>query len=109
MAMRASTSCHPGPPSGSLGSTMTDMTWRWSRMAKDKHGDLDRFISTAADITVHRKAEEETAATLRPDTRTTTEGAVPWHKVHNHSGCGSGQWAVVKDSDGSVTGCHSSE
>lgn len=35
---------------------------------------------------------------------------MPWHKVKGHSSCPSNRpWAVVKDSDGSVTGCHSSE
>lgn len=35
---------------------------------------------------------------------------MPWHKVQDHSECPSGKpWAVVKDSDGSVAGCHSSE
>jgi hypothetical protein len=32
----------------------------------EKHGDLDRFIVTGDDITVHRKADKETAATLLP-------------------------------------------
>lgn len=32
----------------------------------DEHGDMDRFITTAEDITVHRKADSETAATMRP-------------------------------------------
>lgn len=31
-------------------------------MADDKHGDLDRFISTASDITVHRKAGGDSSA-----------------------------------------------
>ena len=35
---------------------------------------------------------------------------MPWHKVPNSSQCPSDQpWAVVKDSDGSLAGCHSSE
>lgn len=35
---------------------------------------------------------------------------VPWSKVHNHAECPEGKpWAVVKDSDGSVAGCHTSE
>ena len=35
---------------------------------------------------------------------------MPWHKVHNHSECPSDQpWAVVKDADGEVEGCHDSE
>jgi HK97 family phage prohead protease len=33
---------------------------------------------------------------------------VPWHITPGHSECGSGQYAVVKDSDGSVEGCHGS-
>jgi hypothetical protein len=55
------------------------------------------------------EAQTASAATLPPDTAVIGEGAMPWHKVHNHSECGSGQWAVVKDSDGSVAGCHGSE
>jgi hypothetical protein len=35
--------------------------------------------------------------------------SVPWHKVQNHADCGDGQWAVVKDSDGEVEGCHDTE
>lgn len=35
---------------------------------------------------------------------------VPWSKVHNHAECPEGKpWAVVKDADGSVAGCHASE
>lgn len=35
---------------------------------------------------------------------------MPWHKVHNHSECPTSRpWAVVKDADGSVEGCHDSE
>lgn len=35
---------------------------------------------------------------------------VPWHTVHNHAECPDGKpWAVVKDADGSVAGCHESE
>lgn len=35
---------------------------------------------------------------------------VPWHTVHGHSGCPDGKpWAVVKDADGSVAGCHPTE
>lgn len=35
---------------------------------------------------------------------------VPWHTVHNHAECPDGKpWAVVKDADGSVAGCHPSE
>jgi HK97 family phage prohead protease len=34
---------------------------------------------------------------------------VPWHLVANHSECGQGKWAVVKDADGSVTACHPSQ
>jgi len=38
------------------------------------------------------------------------EGIMPWHTVQGHSGCPSSEpWAVVKDSDGSVAGCHASE
>jgi 2'-5' RNA ligase len=35
---------------------------------------------------------------------------IPWHKVNGHSECPSSRpWAVVKDSDGSVEGCHATE
>lgn len=35
---------------------------------------------------------------------------VPWHTVQNHAECPDGKpWAVVKDADGSVAGCHESE
>lgn len=34
---------------------------------------------------------------------------MPYHKVKDHSECASGQWAVVKDSDGEVMGCHDTE
>lgn len=55
------------------------------------------------------KADSRTAATMPPAADMIGEGTVPWHKVHNHSGCNEGQWAVVKDSDGSVAGCHGTE
>lgn len=35
---------------------------------------------------------------------------MPWHISHGHSGCSSSKpWAVIKDSDGSVAGCHTTE
>lgn len=35
---------------------------------------------------------------------------MPWHKVQGHGQCPTSKpWAVVKDSDGSVAGCHASE
>lgn len=35
---------------------------------------------------------------------------MPWHKVNGHSECPSSRpWAVVKDDDNSVVGCHASE
>ncbi len=38
------------------------------------------------------------------------ETAMPWHKVHGHSECSEDKpWAVVKDSDGTVSGCHATE
>lgn len=34
---------------------------------------------------------------------------MPWHVVHEHSECPSSRpWAVVKDDDGEVEGCHPS-
>lgn len=47
------------------------------------------------------------AATVAPSMGGTT---VPWHIVQNHAECSDGEpWAVVKDADGSVAGCHASE
>lgn len=35
---------------------------------------------------------------------------MPWHREHNHPDCPDGKrWAVVKDDDGSVVGCHESK
>src|SRR5262245_16136776 len=35
---------------------------------------------------------------------------MPWHKVQDSSGCPSDKpWAVVKDDDGSIEGCHATE
>lgn len=35
---------------------------------------------------------------------------MPWHVVEDHADCPAGKpWAVVKDADGSVAGCHASE
>ena len=34
---------------------------------------------------------------------------MPWHIVKDHSECGDGKWAVVKDDDGDLEGCHDSE
>lgn len=35
---------------------------------------------------------------------------VPWHIVQDHAECPEGEpWAVVKDADGSIAGCHASE
>lgn len=33
---------------------------------------------------------------------------MPWHIVADHAECGQGKFAVVKDADGEVEGCHSS-
>lgn len=38
------------------------------------------------------------------------ETAMPWHKEQGHSECPADRsWAVVKDADGSVVGCHKTE
>lgn len=38
------------------------------------------------------------------------ETAMPWHKEYGHSECSEDQpWAVIKDADGSVVGCHKTE
>lgn len=55
------------------------------------------------------EAPGSAAAILPPSTEMIGEGVMPWHKVNNHSECGDGKVAVVKDSDGSVAGCHDSE
>lgn len=34
---------------------------------------------------------------------------MPWHIVADHAKCGKGKFAVVKDSDGTVSGCHASK
>lgn len=72
-----------------------------------------RYGNPCRGMIVARWAPEEaqtaSAATISSETHMIGEGTVPWHKVHNHSGCSSGEWAVVKDADGSVAGCHGSE
>lgn len=72
-----------------------------------------RYGNPCRGMIVARWAPEEaqtaSAATISSETHMIGEGTVPWHKVHNHSGCASGEWAVVKDADGSVAGCHGSE
>lgn len=46
-------------------------------------------------------------ATLNTDTG---GGEMPWHIVENHAECGSDEpWAVVKNDDGEVEGCHATE
>lgn len=37
------------------------------------------------------------------------EPVMPWHIVPDHAECGAGQFAVVKDADGEVEGCHATE
>lgn len=54
------------------------------------------------------EAQTASAATMRADAEMIGEGTVPWHTVKDHSECDGG-WAVVKDSDGSVAGCHDSK
>ncbi|MER7488723.1 hypothetical protein ABTY20_23020 [Streptomyces sp. NPDC126497] len=57
-------------------------------------------------VAVWQEVRDQTPAT----TASGEETAMPWHKVHGHSGCPDGKpWAVVKDSDGSVSGCHATE
>lgn len=56
------------------------------------------------------EATTASAATMRADVQMIGEDTVPWHKVHNSAECPDGKpWAVVKDSDGSVAGCHDTE
>lgn len=75
----------------------TRMEWGPGSIVLDKHSKDD-------------EENGETSATLRPDTEMIGEGTVPWHTVQNHSECPDGKpWAVVKDSDGSVAGCHDTQ
>lgn len=81
-------------------------------MKKPTENQLRRMEWAPDDLVVDKRAEGKAdtaeSATLRPADMI-GEGTMPWHKVHNHSECGEGEWAVVKDSDGSVAGCHGSE
>jgi len=57
-----------------------------------------------------RVAFADRVADVQLGTARSTLTDMPWHKVHNHSGCPSSKpWAVVKNSDDSVAGCHASE
>jgi Phage Mu protein F like protein len=58
----------------------------------------------------NEQAEEEEgeAFTVRPAPYAAL--SMPWHKVQNHADCPSDRpWAVVKDDDGEVEGCHATE
>lgn len=53
---------------------------------------------------------QEVQAPAPATTASGEETAMPWHKVHGHAECSDDRpWAVVKDSDGSVVGCHKTE
>lgn len=88
---------------------------RWTPEAEPVTASAEEFHGSLGDPDHHtkhpdgRRAKTGTAATLLPDTGMIGEGTVPWHTVHNHSDCASGEWAVVKDSDNSVAGCHGSK
>jgi hypothetical protein len=80
----------------------------------DWHADLLRRLG---DVTFDRVrlafGGEVTDLPLgRAATVASTSGGtiVPWHIVQGHAECPEGrEWAVVKDADGSVSGCHASE
>lgn len=55
------------------------------------------------------EAQTASAVTMPPGTQMIGEGSMPWHVEHGHTECGDGRWAVVKDADGSVAGCHDSQ
>lgn len=74
-----------------------------------KYGNPCRGMIVARWQTGEDEAQTASAATMRADTEMIGEGTMPWHTVRNHSGCGDGQWAVIKDADGTVAGCHDSE
>jgi len=81
---------------------------------QDRHADLLRRLG---DVTFDRVrlafGGEVTNLPLgRAATVASTSGGtiVPWHIVQGHAECPEGSpWAVVKDADGSVAGCHASE
>lgn len=59
-------------------------------------------------VAVWQEVKEQ--ATTASASERLEEDTVPWHKVHGHSECSDDRpWAVVKDSDGSVVGCHKTE
>src|SRR5688500_17871055 len=79
----------------------------WSDEGRRRLGDVtfDRvrlaFGGDVTDVPLRR------AATVAS---TSGGSIVPWHTVHNHAECSDGKpWAVVKDADGSVAGCHETE
>lgn len=75
-----------------------------------------RLLNRVGDVTFDRVrfafGGEVTDLTLgRAATVASTSGGttVPWHIVNNHAECPEGKpFAVVKDADGSVAGCHAS-
>lgn len=74
------------------------------------------FAGAVTDVPLDGGARAQEVTTQSRDGATlrageTIEGViVPWHTVKDHAGCPSGKpWAVVKNSDGSVAGCHTSE
>jgi 2'-5' RNA ligase len=76
--------------------------------AGPRYGNACRGMIVAS-WTPEGEVQTASAATIPSDTVMIGEGTMPWHKVHGHSGCAAGQWAVVKDSDSSVSGCHDTE
>ena len=74
-----------------------------------KYGNPCRGMIIARWQTGEDEAQTASAVTLPPSAQLIEEDPVPWHTVQNHSGCDAGQWAVIKDADGTVAGCHDSE
>lgn len=77
----------------------------------------DRLLTRLGDVTFDRIrlafGGDVTDLPLgRTATVASTSGGiiVPWHIVQDHAECPEGEsWAVVKDADGSVAGCHGTE
>jgi hypothetical protein len=73
------------------------------------------FAGQVTDITLPVRSPAATGDAsgtmmMTGDTSTLVGDPMPWHKTRNHSGCPTSKpWAVVKDSDGHVEGCHATE
>lgn len=59
---------------------------------------------------VHDVSLVGVSATLPASASHPVEATVPWHKVENHADCPADEpWAVVRDGDDEVEGCHATE